>query len=839
MMDLVAEFRLSVRRLVRQPGFLVPAVLTLGVGIGIAASVFALVEGILLRPLPYPDADRLVAIRHVAPGTELRFDGVSPGIFLHYRDHNRTFDAVGAYDEASFTLTDGGTTERVRGAAVSPEVFAVIGTEPLLGRLPEASDYRFEGAAGGGTSGVLLGYDLWVRRYGADRDVIGRVIELDGNPWGVVTGVARPGFSFPDGGTDLWIATPQDGLPWSTVAAVREGLVLGVVARLARGRTRADAAADLDRLVNMLPDAFPDVTPESIREQGLRAVVLPFRDEIVGDVRTALLLVLASGGFLLLVTWANVTNLLLLRTHRRRVEIGIARALGATELRVARHLLVECLILSAAGGLLGLGLADLGIQTRFGFAPDQLPRLEGVGMNGIVIGVVAALVFASGGLMGMLCHVGTRRRAAAPALAALRSRSATEGREGQTGRRVLVALQMAVALTLLVGSGLMVRTFWQLRNVDTGFEAAGRLSLYVPTTHLEYRADYHQHARLYERIFERLRALPGVLSVDAATTSVFPLTVPEGGHLAPVTRANAAAPAGDASLNALYGFATPGYFEAMGIPLVAGRTFRPEDTAAGSTGVILSRRLARELFGGEDALGRQVEFEGWGWTSFTVIGIVGDVPGTMLRQGGSRAIYLPHVYPPASIDITGTLFQYTPRFETVVIRSDRDPAALAAAVRRAIAEVDPRIPVLDVATLEEIVAGATAGERVIMRLILASAGAALFLGVVGIYGVLAYSVRRRGAEIAIRIALGATPRHVTALIVAQGLIVCGAGIAAGLLAALGLTRSMASILYETSPTDPATFAATTLLLFAVALLASWIPARRASRTDPAVALRAE
>lgn len=839
MMNLVAELRVSVRRLVREPGFTIPAVATLGLGIGIAASVFALVEGILLRPLPYPDPDRLVSIRHAAPGTDLRFDGVSPGIFLHYRDNNRTFDAVGAYEEASFTLTDGGVTERVRGAAVSPEVFSVLDVQPLLGRLPAAADDRFERATGTGTTGVLLGYDLWVRRYGADPEVVGRVLQLDGKPWGLVTGVARRGFAFPDAGTELWAVVPQDGLPWSRIAAVEDGLILGVVARLSRSTKRLDAADDLNRLVSTLPGVYPDVTVESIREQGLRALVLPFRDEIIGDVRTILLLVLGSGAFVLLATWGNVTNLLLLRTDRRLVEVGISRALGASELRVARHLLVECLLLSVAGGVVGLAIADLAVGARFGFAPDELPRLAGVGMNSVVHAALLLLVLASAVLMSVVCHAATRHRATAPALSALRSRSATDGPERQVTRRVLVAMQMAVTLTLLVGSGLMVRTYGQLSSVDVGFEPAGRLSLYVPITHLEYRADYDELAGHYERVFERLRAMPGVRSVEAATASVFPLTLPEGGHVARIAPAQSVQRAPDAGSIALYGFATPGYFAAMGVPIVTGRAFRPDDTSAASPGVILSRSLAHDLFGGAEAVGRQVEFIGWGWTNFNVVGIVGDVPGTTLREGGSRAIYLPHVYPPASTDVTGALFQYTPRFETVVIRGQRDPAALAAVVRRAIAEVDPRIPVLDVTTLDELVASATVRERVIMRLILVSAGSAMFLGIMGIYGVLAYSVRRRGSEIAIRLALGATPGQVTRLVVVQGAIMAGAGIAAGLLAAFGLTRSIASILYETSPTDPTIFAGMSLLLLAVALCASWFPARRASRTDPAAALRAE
>jgi putative ABC transport system permease protein len=836
MTSFVEELRLALRRLTREPGFSTTAIVTVAIGIGIAASVFALVDGVLIRPLPYPDSDRLVAVSHAAPGIELTHDGVSAGVFLHYRDGNRVFDEFGAYQSMSFTITDGGSAERVRSAMVTPELFDVLRAAPLVGRLPDASDWNYDFATTTGTTGALLSHELWTRRYDADADVVGRTIEIDGEPFATVVGVAQPGFGFPDPATQLWLVYPQE-LYGGGQAMVREAMLLAAVGRLRPGVTLEQAETDLNRLVHLMPDAFPDITAQDIGSFGLRAEVRPFKDAIVGDVRLTLLLVLGSAGFLLLVTWANVANLLLTRTHGRRVEIGITRALGATEGNVASRLLSESLLLTLTGALLGLGLAWFAVSARFGFAPRQLPRLDEVGVNGVVITLVAMLAIMSGTLMGAICLASTRQGVAGPALSALRSRSSTQGREGQTGRRILVASQLAMALTLLVGTGLMARTFWQLQQVDVGFRTDRNLTFYLPVTHLGLRADYNDVARLHADVMSRLREVPGVDAVEAATTSVFPLTLPEQDQVAIVAPIDAATGSEGWPL-AHFGFATPGYFQTMGIPLVDGRPFRHEDTSGDGPGVIISRSLARDLFGDTDPIGRAVRFVDRRSASLTVVGVAGDVPGTTMRDGGSRAIYLPHLYPAAAASVTGMLYSFLPRYETYVVRTDRDHTALLSELRQAVQSVDARLPLLDVASLDATVAAATAQERFALRLLTVSAAAALFLSIVGIYGVLAYSVRRRTAEIGVRLALGATPGRVTRLVVLQGALISAAGIAVGLAGALMLTRLIGSLLYGTSPTDTATFAAMTLLLFSVALAASYIPARRASRIDPAHALRA-
>ena len=833
--------RLAVRRLAREPGYTSTTVLTMAVGIGAAAAVFSLVYGVLLRPLPYPDSHRLVAISHVAPGIDLPRDGVSAGVFLHYRDRSRAFESLGAYERASFTFTDVGRPDRIQTALVTPELFSVLRLTPVLGRLPTADDYTHEVSTAADFLGVLISHDLWQDRYEADPAIVGRNIEIDGKPWAIVTGVAPEGFSFPDPDVRAWFAMPQEKLPWSDRAEVARAMFLETVGRLRPEVTIEEAEADLNRLVTLLPDAFPDITRDDIEAFGLQARVAPFKDKVVGDVGLTLLLVLASAGFLLLVTWANVTNLQLARTFEAGPEIGVRRALGASERDIARHLIGESLLLASAGGLLGLGLAWMAIQARLGLAPHQLPRLDQVSADGAVVALVALLTLMSGTLMGTLCLASTRQGADGPKLASLRGRSPTQA-ERHGGRRVLVVAQMALALTLFIASGLMARTFWRLQQADLGFEAAGRTTFYLPVTHLELDADHLEYSSLHHRVMRAIEELPAVDGVEAATSSVFPLTLGEDGqdHLTTISTAENRVTSERWPL-AEYGYATPGYFQAMGIPLLAGRPFELGDQSPGGPGAILSASLARDLFPDGDPIGRGVEFAdfGSGWPRHTVVGVVGDVPATTVRAGGSRAIYLPHVYPLAADVSSETLHPYLPRFETYVVRTRASHDALVPALREALRGVDPRLPMLDAAPLEAIVSDALAQERFTLRLLLLSAGTSLFLGVIGIYGILAYSVRRRTAEIGVRVALGASPRGVTRWIVFHGAALGAIGIALGLVASLWLTGFIESLLFETSPTDPVTFGVVTLTMFGVALAASYIPARRASRVDPAHALRAD
>jgi predicted permease len=402
---------------------------------------------------------------------------------------------------------------------------------------------------------------------------------------------------------------------------------------------------------------------------------------------------------------------------------------------------------------------------------------------------------------------------------------------------------MAMALTLLIGSGLMARTYWQLQRVDMGFESRNRLSFRLSTGHLGLDAGYGDMSELHARVLERLRTVPGVEAVEAGSIAVFPLVLPDAIDFQPIMPAEGPEGlerAGTPQPQALVGYATSGYFDAMGIPLISGRRFEIRDASLDAPGVIVSTSLANALFGDAEPLGRAVRFADFSsWSSLTVVGVVGDVPGRTVREGASRAIYLPHVHPAAADVVAGGVYRYRPDDERYVVRTARDFASVVPELRRAAQEVDPRLPLLDITLVDEIVGEAAARERVVMRVLVVSAAAALFLGVVGVYGVLGYAVRRRTAELGIRLALGASPERVIRQIVAQGAALSTAGIVAGIAAALLLTRFMAALLYRTSPTDPVTFTATALLLLAVSLAASYLPALRASRIDPAQALRSE
>ncbi len=827
--------RHALRRLVRQPGFSLPVVLTLALGIGATTAVFAVVNGLLIRPLPYRDANRLVALGHFASRVELPMTGVSLGTADYYRAHNRAFEHIGVYVEQVGTLTDLDQPERVRWAFAIPSVFTVLHPAVALGRLIRPGDY--EPGVVGVVHGALISHELWVRRYGADPGLVGRTIELDRRTYAVI-GVLEPGFHFPHPETDVWL--PYGWLP-RTKAAVGY-LGSSAVARLRPGVSLAEAQQDIERLVQSLPEAFPDVTPAQLQATGLHATVVPLKESMIGDVRVSLLLLLATGGFLLLITWANATNLCLVRAERLRHEIAVAYALGATNRHLARRFLSEGVLLSAVAGVIGFATAAAAVRVHFGFDPAEMPRLREVGVvNGAVLGVVFALSLSSAVLLAGVAFLSARSGPdLASTLAGARTRM-TAGRHQQAARSILVAGQVALALALLIGSALMAQSFWRLRHVTLGFDPESavtfRLQLEPPEGSKNY---YHVTARIHQDVLERLRATPGVEVAEAASISGFPVTpVPSFDNV----RLAVADKAADSSRQWPYAelsFATPGYFRAMSIPLLEGRTFRWEDTGRESHGVILSASLARALFDREDPIGRRVR---WARQStdpaYTVVGVAGDVPSDRIQDGPTKVLYFPNIYPPKADTITGVVHNYIPDDEFYVLRTHLPPMSLTSAIRRIVREVDPKLLVTQLGTLEGLVDTSMARARITMMLLLVAAATALSLGVIGIYGVLSYAVSQRAAELGVRIALGASPATVIRMVVGKGALLTLAGIGVGSVAAFALTRYLRTLLYEVSPTDPMAFVAMATLLFAVALAASYVPARRAAQLDPLVALRSE
>src|SRR2546428_423094 len=765
--DSVFEARHALRRLVRQPGFSVPVALTLALGIGATAAVFALVNGVLIRPLPYAEANRLVEIGHTASRVDLPMTGVSSGTADYYRAHNRVFEDIGVYVEHVGTLTDRDQPERVRYALATPSVFSVLRPAVTAGRLIRPGDYD----AGGFSPGALISHDLWVRRYGADPSLVGRTVELDRRPYPVV-GVLERGFHFPHPETDVWLA-----FGWPSPAKAGLGALWArAVARLKPGVALAEAQRDLQRLVHSLPDAFPDVTQAQLDATGLRGAVVPLKDAIIGDVSVALLLLLATGGFLLLITWANAANLSLVRAEGLRHEVAVAQALGATDRNLGHRFLTEGVILATVGGALGFVLASAAIRVHFGFAPDDIPRLREVGVDLTVVAVIFGLSLSSAGLLAGVAFLNARRRADLAGTLAGAGGRTTGGRRQQVVRSVLGAGHVAFALALLIGSALMAQSFWRLRHARLGFDPDGavafRLPLPPPTGTKNY---YHATARIHQEVLERLRAIPGVVA-EAASTSGFPLTPVPSFYNVRLTAADRGADSSRDRPYAELSFATPGYFPAMSIPLLKGRTFRWEAAGREGHGVILSASLARALFDHEDPIGRRVR---WARASrdpdYTVVGVAGDVPSDRIQDGPTKVLYFPNIYPPKADTITGVVHVYIPDDEFYVLRTHLAPMTLAPAIRRVIREVDPKLLITQIGTLEALVDGSMARARLTMVLLLVAAATALGLAMTGIYGVLSYAVSRRTAELGVRIALGARPAAVVRMVVRQGALLTLAG----------------------------------------------------------------
>lgn len=824
----LSALRLAGRRLLRVPAFSLTVALTLALGIGVTTAMFALVYAILVRPLPYRDAERLAMIRHEASRVELPMTGISPGLADHYRAGSRTLDALGVYVERVATLSDRGEPRRVRVASVTPELLSILRPGATTGRALAAGDY-----AAGAESRAFISHALWVQRYGADPALVGRTIEIDRVTYRVV-GVAERAFHFPGPDTEVWIAWGWP--PEAASRAALRGLAFGAVARLRPGVTVADAERDLARLVGALPDVFSEVTAETIARMGLRARAIPLKEAVVGDLRLALLLLQASAGLLLVITWANVGNITLVRGERLRRDIAMSRALGATGRFVAARFVGEALVLATIGGALGLALAAAAVEMRFGLPLDGIPRLAEVGVDAAVVGVALALSAASAALLAGVALVSARRGEVLGALTGGSVRL-TAGRREHAVRQMLVGGQVALALTLLIGSALMARSFWELRQVRLGFAPDGALTFRLPLPPGEY-SSYHASARLHAEMLHRVRALPGVTAVEAAHASTFPVTAVPVGYQFRLMPADHAIPDRDAAPWGRLGFATPGYFEAMGIPILKGRTFRPGDTGRDAHGIILSAALARALFADEEPVGRRLR---WVRTApspeYVVVGVVGDVPGERLADGPSQAFYFPNVYPPLADTVTGVVHDYIPFDEVYVVRTQLPAAALLPAIHRVAREIDPKLVVTRTATLRELVSESLAQTRLTLLLLLVGAASAVLLGVIGIYGMLSYTLSLRSSELGIRLALGATPQGIAWMLVRQGAVQAGAGIAVGLLAAVALGRYLRSLLYEVSPTDPLAFGAMATLLFAIAMVASYVPARRAARSDPTDALR--
>jgi putative ABC transport system permease protein len=806
------DVRYGARVLSQHKAFTAVAVLTLALGIGANTAIFSVVNELLLRPLPYRDAERLVMVWEISQEGRHQ-NTTSRTNFRAWREQSSVFEGMAAFADSRLGLTGGdGEPEEVSVQAANPELLRILGVQPILGRSLTQDDGRPDAP-----EVALLGHGIWRRRFGGDPQVIGRSITLDGRPVTVV-GVLPAGFQWHLGAksrtgrpAEIWtvLSMPPAG------SAPTRGRFLSVVARLKPGVSFEQATAEMKTIAARLEGAEPEYN------KGVGTEVIPLREQFVGNVRPALLILLGAVGFVLLIACANVANLLLSRAAAREREIAVRTALGASRTRVVRQLLTESLLLAALGCLVGLVLAWWGIQALVAISPRDLVNLQGVGLNLPVLAVTVAVSLATGILFGL-----------APALEATRlnlNDTLKEGGRGAGGqgarssrlRGALVVAEVALALVLLVSAGLLVKSFARLRGIDTGFNTENVLTMVANLPDGKY-PESKQIVGYFEQAKERIRALPGVRRIG--TVNYLPLYGGLGAKTGFTVEGRPASPPNqEPGTNVRV--ADSDYFGAMGIPLLRGRNFTTAEVTETRHVVLVSESLVRQYFQGENPLGKRIRVQMFeDPVPAEIIGVVGDVRYDSLTDEAEPTTY----FAPAEL---------TYPFMTIVLRTAGDPADLAPAVQRALHEIDPNQPISDVRTMDQVMAQTVGRARFNTLLFGLFAALATLLAAVGIFGVMSYSVTLQTREIGLRMALGAQPGEVLGLILKQGLLLTSIGIGIGLAGALALTRVMSGLLFGVGSTDPATFAAIVVLLTLVSLIACYLPARRATRIDPLIAMR--
>ncbi len=805
MRDFTIDLRFAWRSLWKNPTLTALAVAALALGIGANTAIFSVVRGVLLAPLPYPEPERIVRLLDTNPQANLPRFPSSPPDFADWRAQNRVFSHLAAIARASVNLTGEGEPERLIAARVTADFFGLFRVPAALGRgLLPAEDQV------GGPKVAVLSHALWQHRFGGDPKILGRRLVLDGEPTTVV-GVMPESFVMPQR-AELWLP-----LQLAITEEMRGGHFLSVAGRLKEGVSLDRAQTEMSGIADRIALAHPDTN----KDWGVR--LHPLRDLMVEDIRPALLVLLGAVGLVLLIACANVANLLLSRLAAREREVAVRSALGAGRGRLIRQFLTESTFLSLIGGLLGALLAWQGTRSLIALFGDRVPRAQEIGVDGGVLAFSLALSLGCGLLFGLLPALHSSR-------ADLRS-SLSEGGRGQAGdrrgrrtRSFLVFAEVALAIVLLVGAGLLVRSLRELQNVKPGFRSGGVLTAQIQLPDAPYSSPERQNA-FYSVLLPKLAAIPGV--AQAAITSSLPFSggrsmfafEVEGRPIPDLSNA----PASNAA------FVSADYFSALSIPLLKGRTFDERDRFGGNPVIVINQTLAAKMWPNENPLGKRLTFDVPNVpkpTWQTVIGVVGDVHGGDLSEDPGMQSYQP-------------LVQVPPQSAGLAVRTTGEPAALSAALTQAVRSVDPGLPISSIRTLERMVSDSVAAPRANAILLALLAALALVLAAVGVYGVLSYSVAQRTREIGLRMALGAGSGVVLRQIFREGLGTVLAGIAAGLLGAYFLVRSLESLMFGVTLRDPITFVGVPLVLLAVALLATWVPARRATRVEPVVALRYE
>jgi len=797
------DLHYAFRRLLKNPGFTAIAILTLALGIGANSAIFSVINAVLLRPLPYQESDRLVGMFQVWKGKR---QVMSPANFIDLRQQTSTLEDAAAIDPNEMTITGAGDPVRVDGCEVSASFFTVLRARPLLGRTfaPDENEP-------GNDKVAVLSYGIWQQRFGGRPDIVGSSVSVDGTARTIV-GVMPRGFSYP-AERALWIPIEYT----DRTKGARGAWYLRVIARLKPGVSAEQSASEIATLGKALQTQYPRENTD------VGFTTFQLHEALVGDLRPALLILLGAVGFVLLIACANVANLLLARAVARETELAVRTAMGAGRGRLVRQLMTESLVLSAAGGLAGLLIAVWGAEMLVTLQPDGIPRLNEVAIDRYVALFTLGVSLVTGLTFGAI-----------PAFQMTRAGLATTLKEGGRGsmaargsarmRSTLVIAEMALAVMLLAGAGLLIKSFGRLQSVDPGFRPQETLSFDMSLPRTVYKED-GQIVAFYDRLLERVRTMPGVRT--AGGVMALPLSGTSFNISFKVLGRPPAAPGQEPTLEVRV--ATTDYFQTLGVPLKRGRLFADPDAVTTPWVAVLNESAARKYFPDEEAIGKRIEL-GWGkngtrWSG-EVVGIVGDVRERGLDEEFPAGIYLP-------------MRQWPVGGMSIVARTAVPPLTLADEVKQAANEIDANLPVSSIRTVEEIVSESIAQPRFYMLLLAAFAAVALVLAAIGIFGVMSYTVSQRTREIGIRMALGAHGGSVVSMVVRQAMVLAIAGLAIGLAAALALSQTMTTLLYDLSPTDPLTFATVGALLGLVAFFASYLPARRAAGVDPMVALRAD
>jgi putative ABC transport system permease protein len=798
------DLRYALLQLRRTPGFTAVAVLTLALGIGANTAIFSVVNSVLLRPLPYRQPDRLVSID---------LDALDyGGSYLQLRERARTMDVAAyrpaAYGSVGLSLTGSGEPVQLQGTAITSNLFGLLGVDAAIGRtfLPSESQP-------GRDAVVVLSYELWQARFGGDPSIVGSQIRL-GSTSRTVVGVMPPHLHFPSATTQLWVPMVLDPANRTELWSIGANMI----GRLRPGVELARARAEVSNLAPQMLRLFPWSMPA---EYGREATAVPLRDMVVGSVRPMLLVLLGAVAMVLLMACVNVMNLLLVRTAARRRELAIRTALGAGRRRLMRQLLTESVLLAGIGGAAGLLLASWGVRAVTGLLPPGTPRLDEISIDGGVLAVTLAVALATGLVLGV---VPAFRAARSEAQTVLKEggRGSSAGRERRRLSGVLVISELALAVVLATGAGLLVRSFWRLLQTDPGFRTEQLVSASIAPPTFRYSDDVSQR-EFYKALLLRLETIPGVRM--SAITTRLPFGGNSYGSVFKIDGRPNPAQTGDWPFADIGAVVSSEYFRTLSVPLLRGRAFTEADREGALPVVVINESLAHHYWPDQDPIGKRIQQPG-DTTWATIVGIVADVKHEKLSEGTKGAIFWP-------------LLQHHVDHPSIVVRTDASPDAVAASLRGAVADVDADTPVSDIRTMDQLISSSLSQPRTAMTLLAAFGMLALVLGAVGIYGVIAYAVSQRTHEIGVRIALGARPGDMIRMVIEQGGILAFIGIVVGLVGAFALTRLLAALLYGVSPLDPATFITAPIVLMCVALLATSLPARRAARVDPVVALREE